>query len=78
MIEPKFKVILGKEDFKIESMNNEAIEVYKEITSLFSEESFLKFILLSPNSMTMINGELIYELDLTSKEEVILDIKRNL
>jgi len=78
MIEPKFKVILEKDNYKIESMNDEAKEIYKEITTLFLEESFLKFILLSPNTMTMINGELIYEVDLTTKKEVILDITRNL
>jgi len=74
MTEPKFKVKITGVEFSIELMNKEAEVLYQEFNLV--NVSFLKFILLSPNSMTMDkDGSLIYDVDPSYKEEIIKELK---
>ena len=74
MTEPKFKVKITGVEFSIELMNKEAETLYQEFNLV--NVSFLKFILLSPNTMDLDkDGSLIYEVDPSYKEEVIKELK---
>lgn len=76
IVEPKFKVSLEKREFKIESLNKEANDLQEEFNSFFPTETILKFILLAPNSMDMDkDGNLIYEVSLSFKEEIFNQLK---
>jgi len=78
MTEPKFIIEFTVENniTNIAFGNSEAIELFNEVIKEVPNEPFIKFILLSPNSMDMdSNGYLVYEVDTTYKEDVIRELK---
>ena len=68
--EAKFVVEISPNGVNVGGLNQEAVDVWEEFKTLFPGVSVLNFILMSDNSMEMIKGELIYEINLSDKEDV--------
>ena len=68
--EAKFVVEISPNGVNVGGLNQSAIDVWKEFKTLFPGVSVLNFILMSDNSMGMVKGELIYDVDLLDKEAV--------
>jgi len=75
MKEAKFCVEFDGGVITVINLNIEAKDVWNEFNNTFSGQSILKFILMSPNSMHMIKGELFYDVDLEDKDEVFDEMK---